>query len=337
MDGSELEGRIKNFDRFARDPRSRRHRSHDLQARDRRHQDAASRSPTTSRTSRPACLHRAALPPRHRHRAWTASASASCRTPPRTATRAATRSATSRSAGAAAAADAARARPRAASPTIGARARATAPRVGAFGRMAEASAGKDSVTGHWEMMGIVLDRPFPTFPHGFSAGVIAEFSRLTGRGVLGNKAASGTADHRRARPRAHAHRRADRLHVGRQRVSDRRARRRSCRSPSCIAPARSPTSWSAKGWASAASSRGRSSARRARSSAPSNRHDYALPPSGETLLDRVNGGGVPVVAIGKIEDLFAGRGITPRASTPSATTTAWTRSSAQMARRRSRA
>src|SRR6185369_573932 len=67
-----------------------------------------------------------------------------------------------------------------------------APRA-ATGRMAEASAGKDSVTGHWEMMGIVLDRAFPTFPGGFPPDVIREFSRLTGRGVLGNKAASGTA------------------------------------------------------------------------------------------------------------------------------------------------
>src|SRR5712691_4402035 len=49
----------------------------------------------------------------------------------------------------------------------------------AVGRMAAASAGKDSVTGHWEMMGIVLDRPFPVFPHGFPPGIIAEFSRLT--------------------------------------------------------------------------------------------------------------------------------------------------------------
>ena len=62
----------------------------------------------------------------------------------------------------------------------------------AFGRMAEASAGKDSVTGHWEMMGIVLDRPFPVFPNGFSAQIIDEFSLRTGRAVLGNKAASGT-------------------------------------------------------------------------------------------------------------------------------------------------
>src|SRR3990167_1162266 len=62
----------------------------------------------------------------------------------------------------------------------------------AFGRMAEASAGKDSVTGHWELMGLVLDRPFPTFPAGFPPGVIAEFERRIGRGTLGNVLASGT-------------------------------------------------------------------------------------------------------------------------------------------------
>src|SRR5437899_1519904 len=62
----------------------------------------------------------------------------------------------------------------------------------AVGRMAEASPGKDSVTGHWEMMGIVLERPFPVFPNGFSRETIDAFSRATGRAVLGNKAASGT-------------------------------------------------------------------------------------------------------------------------------------------------
>src|SRR5262245_10819992 len=59
----------------------------------------------------------------------------------------------------------------------------------AVGRMAEASKGKDSVTGHWEMMGIVLERAFPVFPNGFSQDLLAEFSRRTGRGVIGNKAA----------------------------------------------------------------------------------------------------------------------------------------------------
>jgi len=49
----------------------------------------------------------------------------------------------------------------------------------AIGRMAEASPGKDSVTGHWELMGIVLDRPFPVFPFGFASEIIGEFSRQT--------------------------------------------------------------------------------------------------------------------------------------------------------------
>src|SRR2546428_1779814 len=66
------------------------------------------------------------------------------------------------------------------------------PVIGAYGRMAEASPGKDSVTGHWEMMGIVLDRPFPTFPRGFSPDLIAEFERRIGRGTIGNVVASGT-------------------------------------------------------------------------------------------------------------------------------------------------
>ncbi len=64
--------------------------------------------------------------------------------------------------------------------------------AGAWGRMAEASAGKDSVTGHWEMAGIVLDRAFPTFPHGFPPEVIAAFERGIGRPSIGNVVASGT-------------------------------------------------------------------------------------------------------------------------------------------------
>ena len=67
-----------------------------------------------------------------------------------------------------------------------------APR-GAFGRMAEASAGKDSVTGHWEMAGVVLDKPFPTFPQGFPPAVIREFESRIGRRTLGNTVASGNS------------------------------------------------------------------------------------------------------------------------------------------------
>src|SRR5881396_2672571 len=60
------------------------------------------------------------------------------------------------------------------------------------GRLLERSKGKDTTTGHWELMGIVTPEPMPTFPHGFPFEVIEEFAHRTGRGVLGNKAASGT-------------------------------------------------------------------------------------------------------------------------------------------------
>src|SRR3954454_24309 len=65
--------------------------------------------------------------------------------------------------------------------------------LGAFGRMAERSPGKDSVTGHWEIAGVILERPFPVFHDGFPAATIAELERRIGRLTMANKAASGTA------------------------------------------------------------------------------------------------------------------------------------------------
>jgi phosphopentomutase len=180
---------------------------------------------------------------------------------------------------------------------------------GAFGRMAEASAGKDSVTGHWEMMGIVLDRAFPTFPHGFPADIIAEFSRRTGRGVLGNRAASGTkiidelgaehmrtgalivytsadsvfqiAAHEEVVPIPELYRACE---IAYKRVGEALGVGRVIARPFVGTPGHFTRT--------------------------ANRRDYALPPAGETLLDLVKGASLPVVAIGKIEDLFASRGIT---------------------------
>src|SRR5258708_13346826 len=63
---------------------------------------------------------------------------------------------------------------------------------GSYGRMAETAAGKDSTTGHWEMTGVVLHKPFPTYPHGFPAHLVEQFEKAIGREVLGNKTASGT-------------------------------------------------------------------------------------------------------------------------------------------------
>jgi phosphopentomutase len=64
--------------------------------------------------------------------------------------------------------------------------------IGAFGRCAPASPGKDTTTGHWEMAGVHLARPFPLYPHGFPREIMDEFTRLTGRGWLANTPASGT-------------------------------------------------------------------------------------------------------------------------------------------------
>src|SRR5580700_10170433 len=64
--------------------------------------------------------------------------------------------------------------------------------IGAYGKGATHSPGKDTTTGHWEMAGVWLDQAFPTYPHGFPRELIAEFEKQIGRGTLGNKPASGT-------------------------------------------------------------------------------------------------------------------------------------------------
>jgi len=173
------------------------------------------------------------------------------------------------------------------------------------------SAGKDSTTGHWELCGVVLERAFRTYPQGFPAALLAEFARRTGRAVLAgaNRAASGTEiiaalgeAHQRAgewivytsadsvfQVAAHedtvpleelygACRVARDLLVGEHAVSRVIAR-----------PFTGPPG----------------SYRRT-----ANRHDFSLEPPGATLLDRLAAAAVPRLGVGKVDDLFAGRGIT---------------------------
>ena len=179
----------------------------------------------------------------------------------------------------------------------------------AVGRMAEASAGKDSVTGHWEMMGIVLDKAFPLFPNGFPADLLAEFSKRTGRGVLGNKAASGTqiidelgGEHLRTGALI-VYTSADSVFqiAAHEEVVPVPELYRACEVAYALAGEELGI--------------GRVIARPfvgkpGHFKRTANRRDYALPPPGDTLLDRVKAASLPVVAIGKIEDLFAGRGMT---------------------------
>ena len=179
----------------------------------------------------------------------------------------------------------------------------------AVGRMAEASAGKDSVTGHWEMMGIVLDRPFPVFPNGFSAEIIAEFARQTGRGVLGNKTASGTAILDELGPE---HIRTGALIVYTSADSVFQIAAHEDVVPvtelyrACEIAYRLVGEGLGVGLVIARPFVGEPG----RFRRTANRHDYALPPVGETALDRAVAASLPVLAIGKIQDLFAGRGIT---------------------------
>jgi phosphopentomutase len=178
---------------------------------------------------------------------------------------------------------------------------------GAYGRMAEASPGKDSVTGHWEMMGVVLDKPFPTFPTGFPPDLIREFERRIGRETLGNVVASGTeiierlgAEHvRTGKPIVYTS--ADSVFqiAAHENVIPIDEQYRICETAfDMVGRGLGVGRVIARPFVGSPGSFKRTS----------NRHDYALTPSTETLLDLLTRKQTPVVSIGKVHDLFAGRG-----------------------------
>ncbi len=181
--------------------------------------------------------------------------------------------------------------------------------VAAYGVALPKSQGKDSTTGHWEICGVVLDRPFRTYPNGFPTSLLDAFARRTGRGYLGNRAASGTqiiadlgAEHQRTGkwivytsadsvfqvaaheetvPLAELYRACE---IARAMLVDEHAVSRVIARPFTGTPG---------------------AYRRT-----ANRKDFSLEPAGTTLLDRLAAAGVPRVGIGKVDDLFAGRNIT---------------------------
>jgi phosphopentomutase len=178
----------------------------------------------------------------------------------------------------------------------------------AYGIAEPVSAGKDSTTGHWELCGLVLATPFPTYPNGFPATVIDEFARRTGRGVLGNIPASGTKvldqfgdEHRR---------------TGKWIVYT------SADSVFQVA-AHEETVPLAELYAACATARellqGEHGVSRVIArpfvgvsgawERTAERKDFSLPPPGPTLLDRLAEHHVPRVGVGKVDDLFAGRSI----------------------------
>lgn len=178
----------------------------------------------------------------------------------------------------------------------------------AYGKMTEQSAGKDTTTGHWEMMGIILDRPFPTYPQGFPLDLLQEFEQLIGRSTLGNKAASGTeiikelgeqhmktgwpivytsadsvfqiAAHEEIIPLAQLY---EMCLTARNLLRGEHAVGRVIARPFIGQPG--------------------SFVRTA------HRHDYSLQPE-KNVLDYIQESGEHVAGVGKIKDIFAGRGIT---------------------------
>ncbi len=181
--------------------------------------------------------------------------------------------------------------------------------AGAFGRMAERSPGKDSVTGHWELMGLVRDRAFPLFPQGFPPDVMQAFEARIGRRTLGNKPASGTviieelgAEHLRTGfPIVYTSGDSVFQIAAHEDVIPVSELYRECEAAYDIV-----VRGLGMGRVIARPFVGRPGS----FTRTANRRDFSMPPPAETLLDKVKAAGLPVVGIGKIEDLFAGHGLT---------------------------
>jgi phosphopentomutase len=178
----------------------------------------------------------------------------------------------------------------------------------AFGRLAERSSGKDSVTGHWELMGVVLDRAFPTFPNGFSKELIESFESRIGRKSIGNVVASGTEIIDRLGP--------EHMETGFPIVYTSADSVFQIAAHEGIVPVPQLYEWceAAYDLCVRGLGLGRVIARPfiglpGSFQRTSNRHDYAMPPTAETLLDRLVANGHQVTSVGKVADLFAGRGI----------------------------
>ena len=180
---------------------------------------------------------------------------------------------------------------------------------GAYGKMRERSAGKDTTIGHWELAGIVSERPLPTYPDGFPPKVIDAFSRAVGRGVLCNKPYSGTAvitDYGEMHMRTGdliVYTSADSVFqiAAHEEIVPVETLYGYCRAARDILVGKHGV--------------GRVIARPFEGSAPdfrrtARRHDFSLMPPRQTLLDALSAEGQSVIGIGKIGDIFVGRGIT---------------------------
>jgi phosphopentomutase len=177
-----------------------------------------------------------------------------------------------------------------------------------YGRLTERGAGKDTTTGHWEMMGVVLERPFPTYPEGFPLEVTRAFERAIGRGLLGNRPASGTGiidelgDEHCASGKPIVYTSADSVF------------QIACHED--VVPVPELYGWCeiARGILRGPHAVGRVIARPFAGASghyerTPRRRDYSLEPPRPTYLDLLHERGVPVVGVGKIGEIFVQRGI----------------------------
>ncbi len=179
---------------------------------------------------------------------------------------------------------------------------------GAWGSMQPRSAGKDSTTGHWEIAGVHLERPFPTYPAGFPADLLAEFTRRTGRAVIGNAVGSGTdimarygEEHERTGAwivytsadsvfQIAAHEGTvplEELYRGCETAREMLVAPHDCSRVIARPFVGTPGAYTRTG----------------------NRRDYSIQPPAATLLDALMAAGIPRTGVGKVDDLFARRGL----------------------------
>ncbi|MCC0637235.1 phosphopentomutase [Clostridioides sp. ES-S-0001-02] len=189
--------------------------------------------------------------------------------------------------------------------------------IGCFGKCKEMSQGKDTTTGHWEMTGIIVDKPFKTFEHGFSKEIIEEFEKKTGRKVVGNKPASGTViideygEHQIKTGDVIVYTSADSVFqiAANEEVIPLEELYSMCKIAREIMMGDN-----AVARVIARPFIGKKTGEFVRTS---NRRDYSLDPFEPTVLDNIKESGLEVLAVGKIEDIFNGKGITEAIHTKS--------------------
>lgn len=177
-----------------------------------------------------------------------------------------------------------------------------------YGRMAEASKGKDTAIGHWEIAGLIIDKPLPTFPDGFPKEIMDRFKKETGLAYLGNKAASGTEiikelgeEHiRTGKPIIYTS--ADSVFqiAAHEDVIPPDRLYELCRAARNIADAYNIGRVIARPFTGDRGSFKRTERRK----------DFSMAPPDETILDKLAAKDIPVVGIGKIGDIYGHRGLT---------------------------